>query len=769
MASAFLANYIANGFKSLAFSVYHRDFQAVRECSISTGSLSTFRDLRADDIMPTGVRRGRGRKFVCDLFGELLVVEDLGASRGFCLGLRCPENSVCSAAKLYSLQIAALQRILTADSDFGSNCAGSWFAAPSQNDCGDAKNGNIFIYLMAKSHDDFAALHHHFAPGQLFNISVSLQRIDTAPGDYSLLAASFISLDPDDIPRKGPTYERVTVVRLGPPLDASCRLRQMFKAQYDLLRVSLTEETRTLDASILSTWFSSSDTEGFRAMDDEFYVFLPVKLIKDYDLDDTSSFECLVVGADIELGVMLQRRDREDPSGRLELWQDRITVKGKVPSPTGYRSGPTLSLTGECLRSRAPHTAFPLMLARITRPGHKALADAEYDRDYVALRQCSIDEGSVYKFKRCPEEDSRMGFTKGYCLNYAPTLFGIVDTVLFLDKHIVVRFKCPPDATCAVLKLYAQQTAQLRRILDKDSEDLGGSIGRSWFDCTELSDLAPAMPGCFYVLGDAFDQLVLRLRDNKEVMMKVSFARLDKDNDGDIGCPRKRGIVSFLDHSHQRHMEPLRLPSADPLEPQAVVDALLKKFDFLNHTSASGRRESLEGIGEFRATVLGCIAQPPERVEDPARRNISYSLKLGCPDWSPLGWSQDCFLEIYKKQMETLQGLAYEQFSKWPRREMCVRWTDGGNIITFLGPNTHFWIPDLPNAPATPPTDCLLRGVTVVVDATFHCSWDHALQAARVFSIEALHVQQLVGKYIVGDIHAAAGLEAKTDTPVNSQ
>ncbi|KAJ7076807.1 hypothetical protein C8R43DRAFT_966166 [Mycena crocata] len=38
------------------------------------------------------------------------------------------------------------------------------------------------------------------------------------------------------------------------------------------------------------------------------------------------------------------------------------------------------------------------------------------------------------------------------------------------------------------------------------------------------------------------------------------------------------------------------------------------------------------------------------------------------------------------------------------------------------------------------------QGLTVVVDATFHCGWDHAAQATRVFSIEALHVTQVPGR-----------------------
>ncbi|KAJ7161935.1 hypothetical protein C8R43DRAFT_947431 [Mycena crocata] len=419
--------------------------------------------------------------------------------------------------------------------------------------------------------------------------------------------------------------------------------------------------------------------------------------------------------------------------------------------------------------------SIPLVVQFESEPS-AFIAGTQYGTHCLPTRDRSMSNGSLFTFKdvdaeaeELPSDDER-----GRVPVYIAELFGRVQGVQDLDPGPAVgqitRLVLPPRISCRATDMYRLQTVALHDILHSDCVAEGGEIAGSWFISDLFNDYYEgAMHSFVVVLVHIYTpNWEHYLRIGNTVKMRVLMKRLDvwkpvsncflRDYSllaTDIAMvaaaelPRRAAPYGYqVNLSHFMH--PLPLPSADPVEPLELVEALLKKYDFLIHTAAFGRTKTIQETGEFRATLLGCIARAPDFVDDGARRTVSYRLMLGCPDWSPLGWPSNSFLEIYKKQMETLRDLVYEQFSKWPRREPRVRWTDGGYIIVFLGADTHFWIPTPHDGPVLRPNDALVEGVTVVVDATLHCGWDHAIQAARVFSIEALHIQQVLGKYVLG-------------------
>jgi hypothetical protein len=70
------------------------------------------------------------------------------------------------------------------------------------------------------------------------------------------------------------------------------------------------------------------------------------------------------------------------------------------------------------------------MLSLFRRYGVEALAQAKYNRDFVPLRQSSIYKGSLFGYKKLPQEDDSGYYgSKGCLWNYVGAVFGEVDGV----------------------------------------------------------------------------------------------------------------------------------------------------------------------------------------------------------------------------------------------------------------------------------------------------------------------------------------------------
>ncbi|KAJ7122620.1 hypothetical protein C8R43DRAFT_1148204 [Mycena crocata] len=106
-----------------------------------------------------------------------------------------------------------------------------------------------------------------------------------------------------------------------------------------------------------------------------------------------------------------------------------------------------------------------------------------------------------------------------------------------------------------------------------------------------------------------------------------------------------------------------------PVDPKVVIDCILHKHNTLIH-SACGTEQSLNGLGEFRANILGSVAEDLRIVSDPSVRNISYLSTLVCPEWSLFGWNPLTFYHIYAEQHVVLRESTERQTIVWPGRQV---------------------------------------------------------------------------------------------------
>ncbi|KAJ7156442.1 hypothetical protein C8R43DRAFT_949315 [Mycena crocata] len=113
------------GRRAIANAVYEVDFAAIRDRSISSGSLYLFKSL------PDEITSGRtSRSHVCDytghIFGEIDAVFESGD--GVYIRARCPAHASCAVKKLFKQQIDLLRSILIVDNaKVDSSINSSWF------------------------------------------------------------------------------------------------------------------------------------------------------------------------------------------------------------------------------------------------------------------------------------------------------------------------------------------------------------------------------------------------------------------------------------------------------------------------------------------------------------------------------------------------------------------------------------------------------------------------------------------------------------------
>ncbi|KAJ7643148.1 hypothetical protein DFH06DRAFT_1137096 [Mycena polygramma] len=172
------------------------------------------------------------------------------------------------------------------------------------------------------------------------------------------------------------------------------------------------------------------------------------------------------------------------------------------------------------------------MMSRMQNLGVLSVARAKYGRDFAPVRKCSLDGGgSLYLMKNIPEimlhgtHDHR-----GILANYTGHVFGEIDEVFTLpdDTEAVMRLRLPPDASCALTRLFLDQEDVMRSIMDTDDHELGGYVKDSFFDLTASHPTIHAAPHSFYVSLEPSAQLIAMLRTPRKAVAKMSFSRYDE-------------------------------------------------------------------------------------------------------------------------------------------------------------------------------------------------------------------------------------------------
>ncbi|KAJ7136470.1 hypothetical protein C8R43DRAFT_955697 [Mycena crocata] len=184
---------------------------------------------------------------------------------------------------------------------------------------------------------------------------------------------------------------------------------------------------------------------------------------------------------------------------------------------------------------------------RLNSYGRGALALAEYGQDFAATRQRTVDDGSLFSFKRVPEvtHGADLEGVKKINVNYAPLVFGTVEGIFTIAGKALARLICPADASCDLSRLFGQQQAQLIKILEEDAQQMGGYAKTSWADANpEFPATKPASVG-FYVQGEPSSLLIGRLDVGEDVVMHVGIRRIDHDA-GQVADSAVRDVIRAL-------------------------------------------------------------------------------------------------------------------------------------------------------------------------------------------------------------------------------
>ncbi|KAJ7899913.1 hypothetical protein B0H13DRAFT_1883546 [Mycena leptocephala] len=140
------------------------------------------------------------------------------------------------------------------------------------------------------------------------------------------------------------------------------------------------------------------------------------------------------------------------------------------------------------------------MLALFQKSGTEVVAHAEYGRDFMAIRQSSIHKGSLFAYKKLPQEDDG-GFyeSKGSLWNYIGIMFGQVQGIF---NDVLVLLAIRPDLV--------------------------------------------EVQASFYVRGDVSTRSVAGLRIGANVVVKVTIARVDMPH------PTRQGNTRVCDRLRLR-------------------------------------------------------------------------------------------------------------------------------------------------------------------------------------------------------------------------
>ncbi|KAJ7025248.1 hypothetical protein C8F04DRAFT_1191602 [Mycena alexandri] len=199
--------------------------------------------------------------------------------------------------------------------------------------------------------------------------------------------------------------------------------------------------------------------------------------------------------------------------------------EGRRSAPDVFAS--TISRTPDEGTPHDTKLAANFMLARMNSYGPATVALADYDKDFVAVRQASMDDGSVFAFKRMPERDQTTDYgTKESLHNYVGSVFGeVTDVYTLSDGLCVLRIKMPSNASCALHALWESQWRVLMSLLAKDDPDLGGVVKSSYFDYSAVYPALRPISGTFFVRMLWSHGMRRRLTASKYVIARVTFVR----------------------------------------------------------------------------------------------------------------------------------------------------------------------------------------------------------------------------------------------------
>ncbi|KAJ7020405.1 hypothetical protein C8F04DRAFT_1196680 [Mycena alexandri] len=250
------------------------------------------------------------------------------------------------------------------------------------------------------------------------------------------------------------------------PRDVNCGIKRVYMEQIAQLHSLLSMENSELGGVVVSSWFEGVEG-GVSVADDCFYISVD-------DIDQPEWYwNALNPGDLLGVWVNILRRDCVRSTGVLCREYKLNSLYFETVLPTTPR-GQGFAYNCDSKPLNIPNLTPPIMLARMLAYESGTVALAEYDRDFVAVRQASLDGGSLFTFKSVPGREQGDDFgTKGALQNYIGSVFGEVGDVYSMsDGLCVLRIKIPSNASCALSDLWEKQWDVLGDIVAKDESDI---------------------------------------------------------------------------------------------------------------------------------------------------------------------------------------------------------------------------------------------------------------------------------------------------------
>ncbi|KAJ6448510.1 hypothetical protein C8R47DRAFT_1231004 [Mycena vitilis] len=318
------------------------------------------------------------------------------------------------------------------------------------------------------------------------------------------------------------------VVQFQCPTNASCLERHVYMDQLRALQGIVDQENTELGDYAHCTWFASPVSDyGSRGDLENGVLFFYFTGSEDWeDVDFTAWKNAIRPGLLVEVWVTMQRIDLLSGEGQKK----RTPVKDYMLLATSLavlkkaditRKGPGGQLSQESLQPG--QSAY----VRLASPLPPTLF-------YVSL-------GSLFTYKdTCPTWiEPPTDMRRGQLMTFEVGAFGEVDSIEALagNDGVVVKFRCPAEASCLEKRMYARQLHTLQTVVDTENVELGEHTRLTWF-----ASPAPGTPSNGVASDGAF---FLNDPPQDYTLLTVRLEPLDRD---ELNADSGNATVGYCSH-----------------------------------------------------------------------------------------------------------------------------------------------------------------------------------------------------------------------------
>ncbi|KAJ7933875.1 hypothetical protein B0H13DRAFT_2500641 [Mycena leptocephala] len=321
----------------------------------------------------------------------------------------------------------------------------------------------------------------------------------------------------------GSVQANTRVVRLKCPDNVSCQTKRAYYMQIETLSAALDEDSSLLSGNVGSTWFAIAQGSCYPHVEGCFYIVVPPR----FELT-------LPVGELIEMLVTLKRLDSREKKSSLTV--HFLFSRGLLMKPF-YR--PTIMATA--------------YLAAYSKGGLRSTAFAAYPADFVATREASTADGSLYTYKLTrAAEETPTAYRRGVLRKYEGAVFGELRGIKKLGDEsgiVLVELQCPSNAWCSAVEIYASQMRLFHSVLETDVGQLSTRPNETLFASDGSDGEFRHRRINVYVRTRSrleIEELMYALQRGMKLEADVSLQRIDSSPDDISNVREYRLLASVL-------------------------------------------------------------------------------------------------------------------------------------------------------------------------------------------------------------------------------